>query len=221
VVLALGAFLRAAGLRHDCILAVSGPERFIALRAMRFAPTSAALLAAAFAAVFALAGCSAEFSVGGDSEASGEELAEDIKSDYAERTEIELPRLTCEGVESAVGARFTCSGRNARSVQLEISGKVTDAEGDGFDYNWRVTEAVAPGVLYERALRRSLEEEGVGIAEVRCPVEVDVKSGTTLSCKATDANGESRGVTLKLTDLDGGFDYSVEGAPPSQAGAAS
>jgi len=188
---------------------------------MRSGSVSAALLAALLAAGLLLGGCSAEFSVGGDSEASGEELAEEIQGDYVERTEIELPRLTCEGVESEVGARFTCSGRNARSVQLDIAGKVTDTEADGFDYNWRVVEAVAPGVLYERALRRSLEEEGVAIAEVRCPVEIEVEEGTKVRCGATDENGSGRGVTLNLTDLDGGFDYAVDDAPPAQSGSAS
>jgi len=187
---------------------------------MRSGLTSAALLPALLALGLLLGGCSAEFSVG-DSEASGEEIAEEIQGGYADRTEIELPRLTCEGVEAEVGARFSCSGRNARSVQLEIAGKVTDTESDGFDYNWRVVEAVAPGVLYERALRRSLEAEGVVIAEVRCPVEVEVETGTTVHCEATDKNDSSRGVTLKLTDLDGGFDYAVDGAPSSQAGSAS
>ena len=164
-----------------------------------------------------LGGCSAEFSVGDGSEASGEELAEEIQGDYVERTDIELPRLTCEGVDSEAGERFTCSGRNARSVQLEISGRVTEAEADGFDYSWRVTEAVAPGVLYERALRRSIEAEGVAIAEVRCPVEVEVKAGATVRCRATDGNGSTRDVTLKLTDLDGGFDYAVDGEQSSEA----
>lgn len=188
---------------------------------MRSGYLSAAFLAALLAAGLLFAGCSAEFSVGGDSEASGEEIAEEIQGDYVERTDIELPRLTCEGVESEVGARFSCSGRNARSVQLEIAGKVTDTEADGFDYHWRVVEAVAPGVLYERALRRSLEEGGVAIAEVRCPVEVEVEEGSKVRCEATDKNGSGRGVTLKLTDLDGGFDYAVDGAPPAQAGSAS
>lgn len=188
---------------------------------MRSGLVSAALLAALLAAGLLLGGCSAEFSVGGDSEASGEEIAEEIQAGYVERTEIELPRLTCEGVESEVGARFGCSGRNARSVQLEIAGKVTDTEADGFEYNWRVVEAVAPGVLYERALRRSLEEDGVAIGAVRCPVEIEVEQGAKVRCEATDKNGSGRGVTLRLTDLDGGFDYAVDDAAPAQAGSAS
>lgn len=178
------------------------------------------ILVVAICAV-ALAGCSAELSVGGDSEASGEELAGEIRGDYADQTGIALPRLTCEGVKADVGARFSCSGRNARSVQLEISGRVTDSEGDGFDYSWHVSKAIAPGVLYERALRREIEANGVALAEVRCPVDVEVEQGAELRCKATDRNGSTRTVTLRLTDLDGGFDYTVEGEGSAAGSSAS
>jgi hypothetical protein len=164
----------------------------------------------------AFAGCSAEVNVGGGSDASGEEIAEEIRTKYAGKTGIELTRLTCEGVKADAGEKFACSGRNARGVQLEIAGRVTDAGGDGFDYSWHVTGAVAPGVLYERALRRQLEEEGVVLAEVRCPVEVEVGVGEEVRCRATDRSGSSRDVTLRLSDLDGGFEYRVADGPSGE-----
>jgi hypothetical protein len=165
--------------------------------------------AAALALGLALFGCSAEFDVGGGSGASGEDLAEEIQADYADQAGVEMRGLTCEGVEGDEGEKFTCTGRNERSVQLKFSGEVTDSSGDGFDYEWQVTEAVAPGVLYERALRRQLEERGVGLSEVRCPVEIEVDVGEEIECEATDRNGVTRTVELRLTDRDGGFDYSV------------
>ena len=185
---------------------------------MKLAPL---VLAAAFFPALVSVGCSAEVSVGGGSEASGEEIATEIRSAYRDQTDIALPRLTCEGVKADTGEKFNCSGRNARGVQLEIAGRVTGSEGDGFDYSWHVAAAVAPGVLYERALRREIESGGVALAEVRCPVEVEVEVGATLRCKATDTNGSSRTVTLKLTDLDGGFDYAVAGEGASDNAAAS
>lgn len=173
---------------------------------IRLAPVA---ILAAFA--FALLGCSAEVSVGGDDQASGEELAEDIERDYESQTGIELRALTCEGVEADEGAEFECSGRNARGVQLEIAGEVTETEADGFDYTWEVVRGVAPGVLYERALRRQLESRGIALVEVRCPVEVEIEVGAEVRCTASDREGSSRGVTLTLTDRDGGFDYAVDG----------
>lgn len=170
----------------------------------------------------ALLGCSAEVNVGSGSDASGEELAEEIQTDYVDRSGVGMRGLTCEGVEGNEGEEFGCSGRNERSVQLEISGEVTDASGDGFDYEWSVTEAIAPGVLYERALRRQLEDRGIGLAEVRCPVEVEVVTGREVQCEATDRNGVTRTVELRLTDRDGGFDFRVpEEEGPGAEGASS
>jgi hypothetical protein len=192
--------------------------RPLALRAVR----SKVLLVPAAALVFGLAllGCSAEFDVGGDSGASGEDLAEEIRADYVDQAGVEMRGLTCEGVEGNEGEKFSCSGRNERSVQLKISGEVTDASGDGFDYEWQVTEAIAPGVLYERALRRQLEERGIGLAEVRCPVEIEVDVGEEIECEATDRTGVTRTVELRLTDRDGGFDYNVpEGEDSGTEGA--
>lgn len=176
---------------------------------------AALTLVTSIAFLAALTGCSAEFSVGGDSEATGEEIATEIRDDYEGETGLELTRLTCEGVEEETGARFECSGRNARSVQVEIAGRVTDTGGAGFDYRWRVVDAVAPGVLFERALRRLIEERGVAVAEVRCPVEVAVEVGAELRCQATDTEGSTRGVTLQLNDLDGGFEYEIDGEAPA------
>jgi hypothetical protein len=169
------------------------------------------LLVPTLALAFGLAlfGCSAEVNVGDGSDASGEELAEEVQADYVDQAGVEMRGLTCEGVEGNEGEKFTCTGRNERSVQLKISGEVTDTDGEGFDYEWRVTEAIAPGVLYERALRRELEERGVGLSDVRCPVEIEVDVGERVECEATDRNGVTRTVELRLTDRDGGFDYNV------------
>lgn len=166
----------------------------------------------------ALAGCSAEVNVGTGSEASGEEIAEEIRDAYEEETGVGLSRLTCEDAESSVGEEFNCTGRNARSVQLEISGKVTETTDDGFDYSWEVVKGIAPGVLFERALREQIEAGGVALSEVRCPVEVDIEVGSEIRCSAADRNGAARGVTVRLNDLDGGFDYKVDGANASGDG---
>lgn len=176
------------------------------------------LAAIGLLACLAFAGCSAEVNVGSGSEASGEELAEEIRADYEDQTGVAMRGLTCEGADDREGETFSCSGRNARGVQLEIDGEVTDAGGSGFDYRWEVTAAVAPGVLYERALREQLEARGVALSEVRCPVEVEMEVGAELRCRATDRNGISRGVTIRLTDLDGGFDFAVdEGSEEAEA----
>lgn len=184
---------------------------------------SAFLAALAAVPILIFTGCSAEVSVGGgDSEASGEEIAKKIQADYEDQTGIAMTRLTCESVKAEQGERFECSGRNARGVQIEIAGRVTDTEAGGFDYSWHVSKAIAPGVLYERALREEIEERGVTLSRVSCPVEIEVKVGSRVLCEAADASGATRSVVLTLTDLDGGFEYTVRGegqTPPPGAGA--
>jgi hypothetical protein len=103
------------------------------------------LIGGALLVSLAALGCSAEVDVGSESDASGKELAEQVQADYADQAEVEMRGLTCDGVEGKEGERFTCTGRNERRVRLTISGEVTDETADGFDYEWRVTEAVAPG----------------------------------------------------------------------------
>lgn len=178
---------------------------------------SALLAAPLLLAGLAFSGCS--ISIGtGDNEASGEEIADEVRSDYRDQTGLALKQLTCEGVKGEVGARFKCSGSNSRGVKLQIAGRVTDAESGGFDYSWHVAKALAPGVLYERALRREIEAHGVVLSEVRCPVEVEVEVGRTIRCEASDREGEARAVAVTLTDLDGGFEFHVEGGPGEGAG---
>lgn len=186
-------------------------------------PTPSRLFRLAPVAVLAVLGsaaigCSAEVSIGDGGGASGEEIAADIGADYEDRSGIAMRSLTCEDVDGDEAESFSCSGRNERGVQLEIDGEVTDSESDGFDYSWEVTEAIAPGVLYERALRRELEARGIALSEVRCPVEIEVVEGAEVRCSATDGDGDSAGVTLRLTDGDGGFDYSVDGHGPDAGG---
>lgn len=189
---------------------------------MKIAPGSLLRLVpvAVLAAIAVVAmGCSAEVNIGDGGGASGEEIAGEIRGDYEDQAGVALRSLTCEDVEGDEAETFSCSGRNENGVQLEVDGEVTDSEaGGGFDYSWEVTEAVAPGVLFERALRRELEARGINLTEVRCPVEIEMEEGAEVRCTATDSDGDSAGVTLHLTDLDGGFDYSVDGHGPEADG---
>lgn len=165
-----------------------------------------------------LTGCSAEVSVGDKDQASGDEIAREIRAEYVEDTGIALPRLTCSEVEGEVGAPISCSGSNARDIQLDFAGKVTAVEGDGFSYRWKVASARAPGVFYERAARRLLEQRGATVADLRCPAQVDLRVGEQLRCELDVGSGSPRVLTIRLTDLDGGFQTAIDSAP-AQAGA--
>jgi hypothetical protein len=166
-----------------------------------------------------VAGCSAEVSVGGDDQASGESIAREIRKEYVADTGIALPRLTCSEVDGEVGAAISCTGRNARDIQLDLEGEVTAVDGDGFDYNWKIASARAPGVFYERAARRVIEQRGAAIADLRCPAQIELRVGAEVPCELVDGSGVERGMTLRLTNLDGGFDIAVGPAPGQTSGA--
>jgi hypothetical protein len=161
-----------------------------------------------------LAGCSAEVSVGDGDQASGEHIAREIRKEYTAKTGIALPRLTCTEVDDKVGAAISCTGRNARDIQLDLEGEVTAVDGDGFDYRWEIAEARAPGVFYERAARRVIAQRGAPVADLRCPAQVELRVGEELLCELDTGSGPPRELTIRLTDLDGGFDTSVS-PPPS------
>jgi hypothetical protein len=165
-----------------------------------------------------LAGCSAEVSVGDKDQASGEHIAREIRAEYVEDTGIALPRLTCNEVDGEKGAAISCTGRNARDIQLDIAGKVTDVDGDGFDYTWKIASARAPGVFYERAARRVLAQRGAPVADLRCPAQVELRIGERFRCELDTGSGPPRGLTITLTNLDGGFETALDSAAP-RAGA--
>lgn len=161
------------------------------------------------ATAFALAGCEASVSVGGDPSLSAAEIEQGIRAQYAEQYPgITLTELSCEDAEGEVGATISCEGRTSRDVELEIGGEVTRIE-EGEDraaYDWRVTRAFAPGALYERAARQVLlDQTQVPVASVECPVRIEVVVGTKVSCTVQTTDGRSLPAVLELTDLDGGF----------------
>lgn len=159
-----------------------------------------------------LAGCSAEVSVGERNQASGDKVAREIREEYVGKTGIALPRLTCTEVEADVGAEISCTGRNAREIELQIAGEVTATDGDGFDYKWKISEARAPGVFYERAARRQVEDRGIAVADLRCPTQVEMRVGAEFSCQITNAEGDQGRLNIRLTNLDGGFEWGIQGA---------
>lgn len=174
----------------------------------------------ALVAALVLVACSGEVSVG-DKQVSAEKVEEDIRGSYEAKTDIDLPRLTCEPADAEVGARIDCDGRNARDVTLTIGGEVTKADGDTINYKWEVTKATGPGTLFADEVGRLLTSRyGPVVANVECPKEVEIKTGTEFSCEATARNGETGTAVLVLSDADGGFTLKSFDGGKTQSGAA-
>lgn len=172
----------------------------------------------AVASVFGLAGCNFYCSVGGS--IPPEELEKQIRLSYEDETGIVVKSISCEEADDDTGSPISCRATNAGGVELEIDGEVTsyDSETEKVEFDWEVTRAVAPGALYADAAATTLTDStGVAISEVRCPEKIVVKKGARVECTAIAPNGAESGVTLILTDRDGGF--RVQLAEPTGTGA--
>jgi|LakMenEpi03Aug12_release.lakeMendotaPanAssembly.Ray.scaffolds.fasta_scaffold78446_3 hypothetical protein len=172
----------------------------------------------AVASVLGLAGCDFYCSVGGS--IPPEELEKQVRLSYEDETGIVVKSINCEEADDDTGSPISCEATNAGGVDLTIEGEVTsyDSEAEKVRFDWEVTKAVAPGTLYGDAAAMTLADStGVAIAEVRCPEEIVVKEGARVECTAIAPNGAESGVTLILTDGDGGF--RVQLAEPIGAGA--
>lgn len=183
--------------------------------------TRALSLPLAVLAVLALAGCSGEVSVGSNNDVSATKVADDIRGSYEAKTDIDLPRLTCEPTEAEVGARIDCDGRNARDITLTIEGEVTEVDGDTIGYRWNVTKGIAPGTLFANEVGRLLTNRyGPVVADVQCPKEIELRKDVEFSCAATARNGDTGTAVLVLTDADGKFTLKTFDGAKAPGGAA-
>lgn len=165
------------------------------------------------AACLGLTACSGEVSVGKPKDLTGEAVAKDLRQEYADRekdTGITLTSLTCQGVEAEVDAVITCSGRNSKDIDLELTGVVTSTDGSGVDYRWRIAKAYAPGLLFERPLRPQVERAlRRPVRDVTCPVRVLVATDGRFQC-AVELTAKARFVVdVRQTNSSGGFTWGI------------
>lgn len=164
-------------------------------------------------ACLALSACSGEVSVGKKKDLTGEEVAKDLREEYAEResaSQITLTALTCQEVEAEVDAPISCTGRNSKEIDLEFTGTVTSTDGDGLDYRWRISKALAPGALFERPLRpqveRALRRE---VRDVSCPTRVQVMANGRFQC-TVELTAKARFIVdVRQTNSSGGFTWGI------------
>lgn len=170
---------------------------------------------AAFAAL--TAGCSGEVRIGGPEALSGADVARELRAEYDDREKasgITLTALTCQEVEAEVDATITCSGRNSKEIDLELSGRITATDGDGFDYSWRVARAFAPGSLFSDPLRPQIERMvRRQVRDVTCPVRVLIREGGRFRCQVAFADRATFTADIRQTDDSGSFTWGLRRAP--------
>lgn len=160
----------------------------------------------AMAGVVVLAGCSEVI--------KQDELTSNIKSQFKEQTDTELTSIECDEVKAEEGADVACKATNENDMKLDITGKVTGKNDDTgkWGFNWKVAGMVAPGKVFEEPAAETVTREfNVALDSVKCPDGIEVKEGTEVKCEGTATDGTTRGLTLNLTDAEGGFRVSLDG----------
>ncbi len=152
-----------------------------------------------------IAGC-------GESVIKDDELTASIKQQYEEQTGVKMTSIECEEVKAEEGAAISCRAENDSDVSLELTGTVKgEGEDDKWGFDWKVARADAPGKLFEDAAMQTVSSKfGVAVESVKCPERITVEKGEVVHCEATDNKGETRGLTLRLTDADGGFRVTID-----------
>jgi hypothetical protein len=168
------------------------------------------VLVLVLAAAVMAAGCSASFSIGG-------QTVEDAATDLIEgelTDQIGLGPLTasCPEVEDPeVGTEFTCTAATPDGETIDFAG-VVDRE-DHIDVS-SVNVILGRAIPAYEAAGIDLVNEQSGSAldpsAMDCPeVSYVYGPGKTMDCTLTDVDGSRYNATYTFTDTEGGFDLNV------------
>lgn len=166
-----------------------------------------ATLLSGLAVIVLTGGCSASACVGSGCDAGKIDTAKaqrTIRSLVAAQTGAMVASVTCPGsVAEKRGASFMCTATGVDGTTAPVLVTQTDGKGN--------VHISAPTLLHTGTaaaeIATHLSAQFKSKVSVRCPDLVDAHTGTTLTCKATDAAGDVRPVAVTVTDAQGGIRY--------------
>jgi hypothetical protein len=180
---------------------------------MRRRSTAAVSLAVG---ALALAGCG-----GGDSEQAAATTATATPRGTVDDAQVEMgikealstasvkvTSAKCpQDVASKLGATFTCSVEFGNGAAGKAN--VTQVGPNQFTYELKPGSVQVPGDVADAAVEKQLAAQGAPDATVRCPQNIIVKVGTTVTCDVTGAQGAAFGsVTFTFNSDEGSVDPS-------------
>ena len=131
-------------------------------------------------------------------------IAADLSTPSAKVTKAKCP----DDVAVEKGATFTCT------VTFD-TGATRQGDGDPagrpaqYTYALKAGSVQVPGATAEAAVEKSLAAQGAPNATVNCPDTIIVKTGTTVTCDVSGAQGAATGtVTFTFSDAEGTVDPS-------------
>jgi hypothetical protein len=108
-------------------------------------------------------------------------------------------------VQAKSGKTFTCDV----TISNGATGKatVTQVAPNKFTYELKPGSVQVPGEVADAAVEKQLAAQGVPNATVNCPQNIIVKTGTTVTCNVTGAQGAaSSTVTFTFSSAEGTVD---------------
>jgi hypothetical protein len=170
-----------------------------------------ALVAGALGVAVLTAGCGG--SSGGAATSTTPKTVDDaqveqgIKADLS-TSSAKVTSATCPGdVPVEQGNTFTCTV----AFDNGATGKATVTQkGLGkYTYELKPGSVQVPGATADAAVEKSLAAQGIPNATVKCPSNIIVKVGTTVTCDVSGAGGAATGsVTFTFSDAEGTVDPS-------------
>lgn len=180
-----------------------------------------AVLVALAAGSVAVAGCGSSKSSSSSSSSSTSTSASTTKGPTIEPSTIEsgikaqfssgdatVTSVKCpSGVQAKNGATLKCTVAWSNGATGQV--KVTQNGPNHYSYELVSGSVQVPGATLDKTIEQQLAKEGVPNAQVNCPQTVIVKTGTTVTCAVSSANGKANGsVTFQFSSAEGTVDPS-------------
>lgn len=151
---------------------------------------------------------------GGERSVDIDKAEKEIGEGYAKQVKGAIVQeVACpDDVAAKKGTKAECEMTLARDVRLDVSLEVVDEKDDG-RIRWTVVAGTLPGSLVEEKSAEALEKQ-VGRAPdlVSCPERVNIEVGSTTRCEV-NADAQTYGATVTITDEEGGFDIKLDDRP--------
>jgi hypothetical protein len=110
-------------------------------------------------------------------------------------------------VQAKTGKTFTCSVTFDNGATGKAS--VTQVAPNRFTYELKPGSVQVPGEVADAAVEKQLAAQGIPNATVNCPQNIIVKTGTTVTCNLSGAQGAaSSTVTFTFSSAEGTVDPS-------------
>ena len=121
---------------------------------------------------------------------------------------VKVTSAKCPGdVQSKSGATFTCDVTFSNGATGKAT--VTQVALNQFTYELKPGSVQVPGEVADAAVEEQLAAQGIPNATVNCPQNIIVKTGTTVTCDVSGAEGAAAStVTFTFSSADGSVDPS-------------